>query len=245
MELYIIRHGQSANNVLDDETLRTYDPPLTDLGKRQAERLAEYLTSTRELGLSRGGGAVSSNGANEASSRGFTHLYCSAMHRALQTAAPVAQALGIQPEVWIDIHEQGGIYLDEAHGRVGYPGKTRPEILGEFPDYRLPEAITERGWYNAERGYEEMYMGAGRAIKVAMELRRRAAGDDKQARIAIVTHGTFIDLLLKAFLGLLPNRKFYFSHSNTAMSRLDFFENDLAILRYTNRTEHLPSDMIS
>ena len=44
MELIIIRHGQSANNALVDIGNREVDPPLTELGKRQAEVLAQYLS---------------------------------------------------------------------------------------------------------------------------------------------------------------------------------------------------------
>ncbi|MBK8035238.1 MAG: histidine phosphatase family protein [Chloroflexi bacterium] len=45
LELYIIRHGQSTNNALPDDSqaTRVNDAPLTDLGKRQAEALATYL----------------------------------------------------------------------------------------------------------------------------------------------------------------------------------------------------------
>lgn len=166
------------------------------------------------------------------------------MHRALQTAAPLAQALGLKPEVWIDIHEQGGIYLTQDGVPTGFPGRTRREILGEFPDYVLPEAVTDQGWYDAMRGYEEMPASAGRAIKVAMELRRRAENEFKDARIAIITHGTFIDLMLKAFLGMLPNRQFYFTHYNTAITRIDF-QHDYLLVRYVNRVDHLPAEMIS
>lgn len=45
MELYIIRHGQSQNNAIGNDTNRTMDPLLTELGKQQAEKLSEYLVS--------------------------------------------------------------------------------------------------------------------------------------------------------------------------------------------------------
>ncbi|MEP7292807.1 MAG: histidine phosphatase family protein [Chloroflexota bacterium] len=240
MELYLIRHGQSANNILQDEKLRSFDPTLTDLGKQQAERLAQHLADSAprdpEYNLP--------DGVRDQRGFGFSHLYCSAMHRALETAAPLAQALGLKPEIWLDVHEQGGMYLDQEGQMVGFPGKSRREILGEFPDYVLPETITDAGWYDITHGYEALHTGAGRAIKVALELRRRASGEFKDARIGIITHGTFMDLLLKAFLGQLPNRGFYFSHYNTAITRLDFHE-EYALLRYTNRVDHLPPEMIS
>jgi len=140
MELYIVRHAQSINNALANHWDRVCDPPLTELGRRQAEILAHHLATGK------------SPIPWEADRRGYgiTRLYCSPMWRALQTAQPVGQALGLAPEVWIDIHEHGGIYLDhgEAGGTVGYSGKTRSEILAEFPNYTLPEAISERGWWH-------------------------------------------------------------------------------------------------
>jgi 2,3-bisphosphoglycerate-dependent phosphoglycerate mutase len=246
MQLFIIRHGQSANNALEDESQRTFDPTLTEIGKQQAERLAQFLagSESRDPDFNAGSGFSGEPGVNNRNPFGITHLYCSAMYRALQTAAPVARALGLHPEVWIDIHEQGGMYLDENGSRQGFPGKTRREILGEFPDYVLPETITDAGWYDATRGYEEMYSGAGRAIKVALELRRRAAGEFKDARVAVITHGTFIDLMLKAFQGQLPNRQFYYSHYNTGITRLDITPEYL-LVRYTNRVDHLPHDLIT
>src|SRR5690606_32533259 len=173
MELYIIRHGQSANNALRDERERTFDPQLTEVGRQQAEQLAAFLAGSNQREplytplTSRPTG-------EERPGFGITHLYTSAMHRAMQTAAPVAQALNLKPEIWLDIHEQGGLFLEEAGKHVGYPGKTRAEILDEFPNYVLPDTITDRGWYDITHGYEGMYSGAGRAIKVAVELRRLA-----------------------------------------------------------------------
>ncbi len=241
MELFIIRHGQSQNNVVD-ESQRTIDPLLTDLGRQQADKLAQFLGNNRDIEFNAGSGFGSNSEA--ASNFGITHLYCSAMHRALQTAAPLARTLGIHPEVWIDVHEQGGMYLAQEGVAKGYPGRTRREILGEFPDYVLPETITDAGWYDAVRGYEEMHTSAGRAIKVVMELRRRAAGEFKDARVAIVTHGTFIDLMLKAFTGQLPNRQFYYTHYNTAITRIDL-RGEHMLIRYVNRVDHLPTSMIS
>jgi broad specificity phosphatase PhoE len=243
MELFIIRHGQSSNNALTDDSQRTFDPILTDLGKQQAERLAQFLADrrNRDVEFNTGSGFASDAGEH---GFGITHLYCSAMHRAMQTAAPVSKALGLPVEIWPDIHEQGGMYLERDGSAIGYPGKTRAEILTEFPDYVLPASITDAGWYDAARGYEETYTGAGRAIKVVMELRRRAAGEFSGARIALITHGTFIDLMLKALLGQLPNRSYFFTHYNTAITRVDF-SGEYLLMRYINRVDHLPHEMIS
>ncbi len=244
MELYIIRHGQSTNNANPDNMARVYDPSLSELGLAQADALAKWFASgdvripwtDPDTGYTRNDPMPSFN---------FDHLYCSAMYRAMQTAAPIGQALNITPEVWIDIHEHGGIYLEQPDGIVGYPGRTRSQILQEFPHYVLPEGVTEQGWWKVENGHEERGVFYGRAIRVAMELRRRAEDPEWQdQRLGIVTHGTFIDALLKAFLNMLPSRNFFFLHYNTAITRLDFSERGV-LVRCMNRVDHLPANMIS
>ena len=242
MELYIIRHGQSTNNALPDENNRVYDPPLSDLGQQQAQLLAAYLTNgrNRDPWLDPTVGTVHDDQGQDF---GFTHLYCSAMHRALQTAQPIGKALGIHPEVWIDIHEHGGMYLEQPDGIVGFPGKTRSEILSEFPDYVLPEAITETGWYDPKVGQESLYTAQARAIKVAGELRRRAASDE---RIAIVSHGTFIDVLIKALFYQIPSRQTYYLHANTGITRIDFLKDrERLLIRHMNRVAHLPNHLVT
>jgi broad specificity phosphatase PhoE len=243
MELYFIRHGQSTNNALANIQERTCDPLLTELGQHQAEIVAQHLTNglTPELAKN---GSVEATHHNQRHGYGITKLYCSAMKRALQTAKPIGEALGIAPEVWIDIHEKGGIYLNhgEEKGRVGYPGLTRSEILAEFPDYQLSEEITENGWWN--NGYEDWPTCQGRAIKVAGQLREWANSDGHE-RIALISHGGFIDALLKALCDQLPSRHLWYHHYNTAITRVDFDESERLHLRFMNRVDHLPLELIS
>jgi broad specificity phosphatase PhoE len=237
MQLYIIRHAQSTNNALVDEWDRDCDPTLTELGQRQADILARHLADGAEL-------EPPSNPANPEARRGyrFTHLYCSPMWRALQTAHPIGEALGLAPEVWTEIHEQGGIYLDHRDGRgpVGYPGKTRQQIQAAFPHYLLPETITAHGWWN--QSYEDWPTCHGRAIRVAAELRKRAAGDE---RIAMISHGGFMDALLKAFFHQLPDRRLFYYHYNTSITRIDFRGDGRLDFCYLNRLSHLPPELVS
>ncbi len=252
MEVYIIRHGQSTNNAIpsdsgtraEREAMRDYDPSLTALGKAQSDRLAEWFAggdvripwTDPETGYTRNDPMPNFR---------FDHIYCSPMYRALQTAAPLAKAMDVKPEVWIDIHEHGGIYLEKPDGIVGYPGRTRSEILEEFPDYLLPDGITDSGWWRAENGHEERGLFYGRAIRVALELRRRSDNAEyRDKRLAIITHGTFIDALLKALFNMLPTRSMFFLHYNTALTRLDFNEWGV-LVRCMNRVDHLPANMIS
>ena len=257
MELYIIRHAQSTNNALASQEQRVEDPALTDLGQRQAERLADHLAR----GCQPLFGAAPEGVRAEGHLRGYglTHLYCSPMLRSLQTADYLARALDLKPQVWIEVHEQGGIFLEEgapgARLILGKPGMTRPEILGRFPNFTLPEAITERGWWN--RGFEEWAACHARAAEVAEELRARAASGAGQ-RVAIVSHGGFIDALLKALLhsrtpqgsnghsGPPPGDPgIFFLHYNAAIDFIAIREDGHVRVVYLNRIEHLPPDLTS
>jgi len=239
MQLYIIRHAQSTNNALTDYQDRLCDPPLTELGRRQSEVVALHLAT---------GAEVEPWGADGRDQRGYgiTRLYCSPMWRALQTAQPIGQALGLAPEVWVDIHERGGVFVDheEEGGVVGYPGKTRPEVLTEFPNYVLPEGVTEQGWWH-HQGCEDLSACHERATKVAERLRsfQQWAADDE--RIAIVSHGGFIGALLKALFNQLPDHHVHYCHLNTAISRIDFRSDGHLSVRYLNRVGHLSLKLVS
>jgi 2,3-bisphosphoglycerate-dependent phosphoglycerate mutase len=220
MELYIIRHGQSTNNVSmqNNQYDREADPPLTELGQKQAEAVATFLASgvNREKLAS-----SSSNGGDAQQGFGITRLFCSPMLRTLQTCQPISRALGLKPEIWIEIHEHGGLYLDyrDERGLVGFPGLSRTQIMTDFADYTVPDAITEQGWWNPALPPEDIAGAQARAIKVAAAIRQNS---ELSQRWALVTHGTFADCLVKALLDQLPRNDVYFHHYNTAITRIDF-----------------------
>jgi broad specificity phosphatase PhoE len=147
--------------------------------------------------------------------------------------------------VWIDIHEWGGIFLDlgEPEGIVGYPGKTRSEISEEFPNYILPEDITEEGWWS--RDMEDRATFTARAIKVADALQERAQVRADE-RIALVTHAGFSAFLMKAlFRHLTEPDIFWYHHYNTAFARIDLVSDEPLHLYYLNRADHLPPEMVT
>jgi 2,3-bisphosphoglycerate-dependent phosphoglycerate mutase/probable phosphoglycerate mutase len=223
---------------------RVMDPALTDLGHRQAQAVAQHLATgiNPEMSI---GMSEEDTSVRRRQGYGITRLYCSAMHRALQTAQPIGQALNLAPEVWIDLHEHGGIYLDHGPegGLVGYPGRTRSEILAEFPNFVLPDEITDAGWWN--RGHEDWPACQGRAIRVAGQLRELAEQIDQNERVAMVSHGGFLAVLLKALLNHLPGSDIFYHHFNTAITRLDFQSNGKLDVRYLNRIPHLSPELVS
>lgn len=246
MELYIIRHAQSENNaLLEDQALRVKDPDLTPTGCQQADYLARFLAEAPNLeNIVRLPAAAPER--REHHNHIFSHVYVSPMRRTLQTAQPIAQTLGMRPEVWVEIHEHGGIFLERAGVVTGYGGMTRAEIEAEFPGYVVPETVTDQGWWKPEDGLEDISLCQARAVRVAKSLRTRAANaQNGEDRIAIVTHGTFMDCLMKALIGRIPSEDYYHWHYNTGITRVDIHKEGRIVIRYINRVTHLPAEIVT
>ena len=164
MHLYFIRHGQSTNNALWTENRsregRSEDPELTKLGERQSALLACFLsrdTPTAE---------VPAYDPKNMGGSGITHLYCSPMIRAIDTAMHIAEALHLRPKVWRDVHETGGIFLAdvETGEPVGLPGRTRAYFRERYPELILSDELHRDGWWM--RPYEAREERHGRAERV-------------------------------------------------------------------------------
>ena len=238
MILYYVRHGQSANNAMFDQTgsdqNRVQDPELTETGLRQAERVAGLLASGQPLERSRPEGA-----------RGFgiTHLYSSLMVRAVNTAQPIAQALDLPIRGWKDLHEGGGIFLEDpvTGVKTGYPGATREQFAARFPELAWPADAARDGWWN--RPFEEPEERPLRAKRVLDELLRRHGNTED--RVAIVSHGGFFYWFMNAVLETTPRRDQWFHMFNTGVTAIEFSEHRGAGIRYLNRLDHLPFELIT
>jgi 2,3-bisphosphoglycerate-dependent phosphoglycerate mutase len=238
MQLYFIRHAQSTNNALWDATQsncgRSDDPELTPMGREQARRLGVFLST----GNPRGGYVED----HQFAGFGLTHLYCSLMSRSIETAWAVSQATGLPLEAWIDLHEEGGMYLeDEATGeRNGRPGKPRSYFMKKFPGVILPPEVTEEGWYNGHpfECDDERPLRARRVLQLLLDRH-----GDTQDRVAIVSHGGFYNHLLHTiFFATIPH--IWGVMYNTGITRIDF-NPDFTDIIYMNRTDFLPAEMVS
>jgi 2,3-bisphosphoglycerate-dependent phosphoglycerate mutase len=237
MQLYVIRHAQSANNKLYDETGswigRDVDPDLTEVGHRQAQCLAAHLAWAN-------GEMPPRDDANR-QGFGFTHLYTSPMLRAILTGTYLAGSLRLPLTVWEDWHEVGGaIAIRENGEREGQPGATRSDLTSRFPELVLPETLSADGWWN--RPAESIEEQLERAQRLVRDL---AARHGKTAdRVAVISHGGFYNFFLTALLNTTPGDGFWFNLNNTGLTRLDFREEGIA-LTYANRLEHLPAELIT
>lgn len=200
MRFVLVRHGQSTNNLLwssnGDDAGRDPDTRLTPLGEEQAAALAAYAT---EPGLP----------------WRPTQLYASAMARAIQTAAPLADALDLPLRLHADLHEVGGPYgyAPGTRDRVPHPGSGRSLLAALSDRLELPGWVAEDGWWRGavESGQANYVARADRLIASL-----RAAHDDADV-VALVSHGGFGNVLLARLLGV-DGGSGVFELANTAIT---------------------------
>ncbi len=240
MQLYFIRHAQSTNNALwaqtGGDTGRDHDPEITELGKQQARLLADELS--RPLSPAVLNGFDPQNRAGY----GLTHLYTSLMVRAVATGQVLAESLNLPLRAWPDLHECGGLYLDDSTTGepVGWPGPNRAYFEQHSPGLILPETLGDEGWWN--RPFETKEERLPRAQRVVRDLLERHGGTDD--RVAVISHGGFYNYVLMAVLNLPLREGFWFGLNNAAITRIDFVDGR-ADLMYLNRAEHLSDDLVT
>ena len=246
MQLYFIRHAQSKNNALWDETgsdaSRVEDPELTLIGQQQAQYVAEFMRTAQAKA------AADSNKHRHDPQNVYglelTHLYCSLMTRAVQTATAIGAAIGMSPVAWPDVHEQGGIYLANAAGeREGRPGKTRSYFQKNFPHLQLPDWLDEQGWWNC-RPFETWDGCNERAERFVSDLLARHGNTND--RVAVVSHGAFYGSVMRSILKMLPYDDYplWFTLNNVAITRIDIAPKEMLVV-YMNRCDFLPRTLVS
>jgi broad specificity phosphatase PhoE len=160
----------------------------------------------------------------------------------------------------IDAHEHGGCFRG-ARGRdadadgtsraIGERGMTRDEIEIEFELVDASDVPTI-GWWDASRGCETVAEAQTRARGVAKYLmhkaRAMAAGEEEEMDVCIVTHGMFIDMLLKTLFDVPRTRGkqgALFCSQNACVHELhlDIAEDgDSVGLQVFNDVTHIPEE---
>ncbi len=242
MQLYFIRHAQSTNNHLWDQTQssigRSVDPELTDVGWEQARAVAQFVSREQKRAVSFAQALQNVDGFH------FTHIYSSLMVRAVMTGSEIARAANLRLVALEHLHEAGGIYEeDELTGeRIGRGGQTRQYFAQNFPECDLPDSVTDDGWWN--RPWEEPELRLPRAQSVWADLlARHGSGED---RVAIISHGAFYNYFMAA-IWQLPGPEStgrWFDMNNCGITRIDVIGERVG-LRYTNRVDFLPPDLIT
>ncbi|MDE0446846.1 MAG: histidine phosphatase family protein [Spirochaetaceae bacterium] len=230
MELYLIRHGQSANNLREQALAahggalpavtapRMADPPLTDLGKQQARLAGESLRD-----------------------EGITTLYCGPMLRTLQTARIIGELLDLSPHVFVGLHEWGGVWEPRSdENSVQLPGLTRNEMSATFPGYVLPADVTDRGWWFHDWAGDRAMLELAHRNALSFIAHLEEDHGDADHRIAAILHSGSGSSLVSALFGIPLHTKWQerFVHDNAGISRISITP-DHRQLRYLNRIDHL------
>lgn len=248
MQLYLIRHAQSENNArwaaTGSEAERVPDPEITEIGHQQGELLGEFIAKSDPGAVTIPGDPHNRQGFN------LTHLYCSLMTRAIQTASYIADTTGLALHGLDNIHEWGGMYQHdfEKEIKVAVPGPNRAYFIEKFPHLALPEHIGENGWYH-ERPYEEPVETAVRARQAYKQLLEKHG--DSEDRVAIVTHGGFMHVLISLMVRSVDplndesdQRRKFFTHHNGAITRFNIGK-DYNQVVYLNNVCYLPPQLIT
>ncbi|MBK8469150.1 MAG: histidine phosphatase family protein [Actinomycetales bacterium] len=229
MDILLIRHGQSHNNAVfaaQGHALgRLPDPPLTALGHAQARALAAAMVA--------GDWPVVP-----------TALHCSLMSRAVQTAAPIAEALGLEVHGHAELFEVGGPLDwsgDDADPRRAHPGSAAADLSALTPRLVLPSQAQQDGWWAGP--VEAGPQSVARAARVVAWLRERYARSDEV--VALVSHEGFSHVLFRELLGI-PAVGGWIDLNNTGGTYFRAVDTPgRTSVAWTNRTTHLTSDQIS
>ena len=223
MEIVLIRHGQPE---WARDGLRVGNPPLTELGHRQAERLAEAYADLVP-----------------------THVAVSPLRRTRETAAPLLGRLGLS----LDEHVEP--WLEEIRD-PDWHGRPDAEAVAVFEAAdRVPAADRWNGLPGGEPPRDFVgRVAAGATDWLARHGVCAAPGDlptweidDLDQRLVIVAHGGTNGVLICHLLGVPPTPWEWqrFSHRHTGVSRFESFpvgDHFAFTLAELSNVEHLAAD---
>lgn len=246
MRLYLIRHAESANNVLyssqSDLSGRSPDPDITEIGHQQSALLAAHLADP--AGEPRHHPFL----ANGSRRYDLTHLYCSLMTRAMRTAGYIAEACAIPAIAHTEMFERGGIYdFDRSGQPIGLPGPDSTYFRERFPGHVLPAGLNAHGWYDRPAETDDQFVERVRMVLAEIRQRHEHSPDV----VALVIHGDFIDQVINELMGVQRKPENYqrswhknWAFHNTSISRIDFVDGSHSVV-YLNRLDHLPFELIT
>jgi probable phosphoglycerate mutase len=205
--LLLIRHGEQA-------TMLEVDPELSPRGQSQAQLLAERL---RFLPIDR--------------------VVSSPMRRAFQTAAPLADALGLTVEVHLELDE---VRMSEEVVRERF---MKQSVRAMEPD---PERYAETV-LGAIEVVPRFHFGGGEGSESSEALRGRATAALQEVvtghparTVAVFTHGAFINAALSTWLGI--SRHMWFVPWHTGITVLRVTRGALVPLTVNDASHLAPDD---
>ena len=223
MEIHLVRHGQP--DWAPARRARN-DPDLTDLGRRQAERLAQSLGA-------------------------YDELWVSPLRRSRQTADPVAARLGLAPRVcdWLaEIANPTGWEGSPVEEVEAILAQARLRTVDEMWD-GLPGGESFRDFHRrVATGLANDL--AHRGVRRLDEGHPHLWSSGAERRILVVAHGGTNAVILGYLLGLEPTPWEWdrFDSAHTSIARLITKPVAagcaFALLAFGD-TSHLPSDLVT
>ena len=199
LELYIIRHGQTAGNLGLDRSNESYedqhDPLLTEKGKHQVELLGKRFAKYP-----------------------FDAVYASGLRRTIMTATEIIKR---QPENGAREIKILPVLTENGVGPE-YNGFSFEELKKQFPYASLADGIKETDRMICHtKGWDDKQNEA-RAKTVIKYLRDRYKNGEK---VAVTAHAAFNTFLVHASLGLDPTKVIFDPHFlNTGVTKIAFFK---------------------
>ena len=221
MQLYLIRHAESANNA-SPTYRRVEDPPITPVGRLQADHLASWLTTLAA-----------------------DVLITSPFLRTIQTVLPILDSTPHSLQIWHNVFERGGCYRGfEESNFEGAMGMGRSAILRTLGDHAsrstLDQTIGDDGWWGG-KNRETDDEAARRARQVCDRL---ATTFTNREVVLLLIHADLKRLMLtEMFQGLVavpdlgPIRNAGVTKVNRVGERWQ--------LDYFNSVTHLPAKLIT
>lgn len=206
-ELYFVRHADALPEA-DEVVFGHYDEQsLSEVGRRQANALAEYLRAVP-----------------------LAAIYSAPLGRARQTAAPLAERLGLA------IHVEPG--LREVELGPLHPELTTSVTPAEFAEAlkaRLREVAAIAVGSGSWQGIPGAEPSAALRARISEAIARIAAEHAGQ-RVALFSHAGTINAYFAAILGL--QRDYFFPAANTSVSIVRV-RGDRTLVMALNDVSHL------
>ncbi|MDZ7616510.1 MAG: histidine phosphatase family protein [Patescibacteria group bacterium] len=197
MLLYFIRHGESAHNA-EGRIQGHSDVPLSELGRRQSAAVAAALADMP-----------------------IDALYASPLRRALETAQPIADRIGLPIVTDPRLKEiNAGVFQNRRRSELPelHPEEYQCWLSGD-PDFTIPQGESRRALM--ARGNDALH----------------AIRDAGPAHAVVVSHGGLISAVLKVLLDI-PAHRHPFRLENGSISRIDWTDGRVKLLSL-NETHHL------
>jgi broad specificity phosphatase PhoE len=201
--VWLARHGETQW-AAEDRYNGLGDIPINERGRAQARSLAERLR-------------------NES----LAAVYCSSLHRCVETATIVAQPHGLDP-----LPRDAFVEVDYG----AWDGMLRQEIVAQYPDLyaawvKDPATVLPPG---GESGYHAL-------VRAAVALQQVVAQHAGQA-VLVVAHKAINRLLLCDVLGIPPRLyRARVGQSPCALNRIEWYD-DAPMVTLLNDTSHYAAD---